>query len=205
MENTGDVWHRATAERLGTAIAKARKAAGLSAQGLAERCAELGAPIHRVTISKIENGRGRFDLGEWLILARALDVPPMALLFPALPDGQVEMLPGVVQTSWEAYRWATGMDDPSATPTAPARLVQACLKRDTVATPSRGGGRSFIGEATLEALVTSNSPLLEGLEQLAAQKRAELAEIDQAILEAGGTLQASESGDDHTTARGGMK
>lgn len=203
MTNNGDAWHRATAERVGTAIAKARKAAGLSAQGLAERCAKLGAPIHRVTISKIENGRGRFDLGEWLILARALDVPPMALLFPALPDGEVEALPGVTQTSWEAYRWATGMDGASATPTAPARLVRACLKRDTVAPDSRGEP-SFIGRATLEALETRNSALLRELEQLASRKRAELDEINQTIREAGGILQANESGVDRTTPQDGM-
>ncbi|OMB93205.1 hypothetical protein A5732_16780 [Mycobacterium colombiense] len=81
----------------------------MTAQQLAERCRELQVPIHRTTITKIEGGRGRFDLGELLILAAALDVPPIVLLYPDLPDGDIEIIPDRPATSWTAYLWATGM------------------------------------------------------------------------------------------------
>lgn len=81
----------------------------MTAQQLAERCKELGAPIHRTTITKIEGGRSRFDLGELLIIAAALEVPPMVLLYPDLPSGVVEVIPGHMVRSFDAYRWATGM------------------------------------------------------------------------------------------------
>jgi transcriptional regulator with XRE-family HTH domain len=132
VENIGDAWHKATAARIGRAVAKGRKDRGMTAQQLAERCKDLGAPIHRTTITKIENGRTRFDVGELLILAAALDVPPLVLLYPDLPAGEVDIIPGRPGTSWDAYRWATGMA-PSflnpGTPSKGAQLVDAVRDR----------------------------------------------------------------------------
>lgn len=93
VENSGDAWHRATAKRVGEAVANRRKELGMTAQQLAERCKSLGVSIHRTTITKIENGRPRFDLGELIVLAAALEVPAVALIYPDLPDGEVEVLP----------------------------------------------------------------------------------------------------------------
>lgn len=204
MGNIGDEWHRATAERVGGAVAKARRVAGLSAQALADRCAELGAPIHRVTVTKIENGRARFDLGELLILAQALDVPPMTLVYPDMPDGEVEVLPGVIQTSWEAYRWATGMDDAVDEPTPAARLVRACLERDAMSQGMRDEP-NFIGQATVQALQANNSPLLVELEKLALQKRAQLDKIERIIRESGGTLHSNDGGVTRRTSKDGTE
>lgn len=109
MENIADAWHRTTARRIGEAVASRRKERGLTAQQLAERCRELGAPIHRTTITKIENGRPRFDLGEFLILAAALDIPPALLLFPGYPDELPhEALPGADVDSRDAVDWLSG-------------------------------------------------------------------------------------------------
>lgn len=108
MENIGEDWHRLTAERIGQAVARYRRDRGLTAQQLAERCRELGAPIHRTTITKIENGRSRFDLGDWLILSAALDVSPIQLLYPDMPDGIVEFLPGETGSSISAAMWVSG-------------------------------------------------------------------------------------------------
>jgi len=83
----------------------------MTAQQLAERCAELGVPIHRTTITKIENGRPRFDLGELIVLAAALDVAPVALIYPHLPDGEVERLPGDRGSSAAAVWAFTGEHD----------------------------------------------------------------------------------------------
>lgn len=114
MENIGDIWHRETAARIGKAVADRRKALGMTAQQLAERCADLDVPIHRTTITKIENGRPRFDLGELVVLASALDVAPVALIYPDLPDGLVERLPGDTGASAAAVWWFTGEHDETA-------------------------------------------------------------------------------------------
>ncbi|QZT60207.1 helix-turn-helix domain-containing protein [Mycolicibacterium austroafricanum] len=96
-------------KRVGGAVAARRKAIGLTAQRLADRCKELGVPIHRTTITKIENGRPRFDLGELLVLAAALDVPPALLLFPGYPDEEIkQLLPGLDASSRAAVDWLAG-------------------------------------------------------------------------------------------------
>lgn len=59
----------------------------MTAQQLAQRCAEIGLPIHRTTITKIENGRPRVDVGELVVLAEALRTAPLVLLYPGpYPD-----------------------------------------------------------------------------------------------------------------------
>lgn len=80
----------------------------MTAQQLAERCAEWGAPIHRTTITKIENGRPRFDLGELMVLAFALDTSPMMLVFPDLADGPIELMPGREAPSASGLLWFSG-------------------------------------------------------------------------------------------------
>jgi len=134
VENQGESWHRDTAKRIGEAIAARRKTLGITAQQLAERCKHLGVPIHRTTITKIENGRPRFDVGELLVLAVALDVPPVLLLFPGLPDGEVERLPGDRGTSEAALWWFTGEhDDPGELAADdPAWLLKLTRERYTM-------------------------------------------------------------------------
>jgi transcriptional regulator with XRE-family HTH domain len=116
VENAGDGWHARTAKRIGEAVARRRKYLGMTAQQLSERCAELQVPIHRTTITKIENGRPRFDLGELIVLSAALDVAPVALIYPHLPDGEVDRLPGDSATSAGASWWFTGEHDESSEP-----------------------------------------------------------------------------------------
>ena len=43
-----------------------------------------------------------------MVLAAALRIPPLTTLFPELPDGPVEVLPGVQATSWDAAAWFSG-------------------------------------------------------------------------------------------------
>lgn len=123
VENSGDAWHRATAARIGKAVGDRRRASGMTAQQLAERCAQLGVPIHRTTITKIENGRPRFDLGELMVLAAALDVAPVSLIYPDLPDGEVEALPGEKVSSIVALLRFTGEFDRVAK-SEPAKLAR---------------------------------------------------------------------------------
>lgn len=97
-------WEETLSARVGATVQRLRTELGLTAVQLSERTRELGYPISRVAITKIENNSraGKLDVSEWIVLAYALDVPPGALLYPDLPDGTVEVLPGWVLPSWVA-------------------------------------------------------------------------------------------------------
>jgi transcriptional regulator with XRE-family HTH domain len=56
--------------------------------------------ISRTQIANYESGRKKnLDIAELLILAAALDVPPLVLLYPDLPAGKVEIIPDRPGTS----------------------------------------------------------------------------------------------------------
>jgi transcriptional regulator with XRE-family HTH domain len=125
-------WEADVHARIARAIKKHR--AG-SAQDLADRTAKLGYPISRAQIANYESGRKKnLDIAELLILAAALEVPPLVLLYPDLPSGKVEVIPDKFGRSFDAYRWATGMA-PSFTADSDAaksngnRLIEAVLDR----------------------------------------------------------------------------
>ncbi|MGW5339594.1 helix-turn-helix domain-containing protein [Rhodococcus pyridinivorans] len=109
-------WQESLATRVGKAVAEWRKKRKFSAVELSERTAQLGYPISRVAISKIEQGSraGKMDLSELLILARALQVPPALLVYPEQMDGTVEVVPGQRDSSFLAMRWFTGEGVPNA-------------------------------------------------------------------------------------------
>lgn len=81
----------------------------MTAQQLSEECRKWGAPIHRSTITKIENGRPRFDLGELLVLAAALFTPPVALLFPGPYDDEIDVIPTLKASQFDAAQWFSGL------------------------------------------------------------------------------------------------
>jgi transcriptional regulator with XRE-family HTH domain len=124
-------WEADMHARIAEAIKKHR--AGRSAQDIADRTAELGYPISRAQIANYESGRKKnLDIAELLILAAALDVPPLVLLYPDLPAGEVEIIPGRVGTSWAAYLWATGVAPSFLNPGTPSngeQLVNAVRER----------------------------------------------------------------------------
>lgn len=123
-------WQKDLALRVGAAVAARRKELNLTASALAERTADLGYPVSRVAIGKIETGHreGKFDLAELMVLAAALSVPPVALVFPHLPDGDVELLPGRPPTSSaDAMRWFSGESEAQSTDAE--RLIALTRKR----------------------------------------------------------------------------
>lgn len=66
-------------------------------------------PISRSTITDLENKRRRFvSTAELCVLAWALKVPPIRLLYPDLPDGPVEIIPGKSVPSITAATWFSG-------------------------------------------------------------------------------------------------
>lgn len=85
------------------------KSPKLSAQGLADRVSELGYPYSRSQLVNLEYGRKKtFEVTELIAIAEALDVAPVELLFPGLPDGEVEYLPGRTARAIDALLSFTG-------------------------------------------------------------------------------------------------
>ena len=81
----------------------------MSAQDLADRCALLGMPIHRSVLANLENGRRpSVSVAELLVLATALEVPPILLALPLGHEDEIEILPGVAVNTWDAGRWWAG-------------------------------------------------------------------------------------------------
>jgi len=104
-------------------------------QELADRCTELGYPMRRTTLSNLESGlRKSITLHELLIIAVALGVPPVMLVFPGLPTEPVEYRPGVTTESWPAATWFTGeYGEPSGLESglhAPWRLLRGLRRLD---------------------------------------------------------------------------
>lgn len=110
MDANGDDWAGETAARIGRAIREQRQRARLTAAELSEKTAALGYQVNRVAISKLENGNrnGKFEITELIVLAEALNVPPILLLYPDIPDGAVEYRPGLEVDSWLAANIFTG-------------------------------------------------------------------------------------------------
>ncbi|MCA2303189.1 helix-turn-helix transcriptional regulator [Mycobacterium intracellulare] len=185
MQNIGEDWHRATAERIGKAVVKYRRDAGLTAQQLAERCRDLGVPIHRTTITKIEGGRSRFDLGELLILAAALEVPPMVLLYPELPGGEVELIPDRPASSWDAYLWATGaapsFTNPGARPSKGAELLAATTRRAELI--------AVQPHLQIQAAAEPDEVFKAALKDRVASTRDEISRLSALIRDLGGVVQ----------------
>lgn len=95
----------------------------LTLQDLSDRCAVLGYPIARSVISKLEKGhRHTVTVDEVQILAAALKVPAVLLLFPLGYAGTVEVLPGREVDPWGAIEWFTGNSEDPADSSAPPQL-----------------------------------------------------------------------------------
>ena len=89
-----------------------------SVRWLADRTQELGSPVSRSVISDLELGRRRYvTVSELIILARALDTAPIALLYPYpyIKSGYIQALPAPpgeeprVVPKIDAVQWFTGV------------------------------------------------------------------------------------------------
>lgn len=90
-------------------VRRHRLARKMSAQQLADRCAELGMAIPRAVLANLENGRRPVvQVPELLVLAAALEVPPVVLMAPLGHEPIVEILPGRELYAREAVRWISG-------------------------------------------------------------------------------------------------
>jgi transcriptional regulator with XRE-family HTH domain len=111
IDQGAKAWELELAGRVGQAVLRRRRALGLTAVQLADKTRDLGYPITRVAITKIETNKraGKLDIAEVLVLAAALEIPPALLLFSTFPEGgSVELLPGYNADPSAAVRWLCG-------------------------------------------------------------------------------------------------
>jgi transcriptional regulator with XRE-family HTH domain len=88
---------------------RGKEHSALSAAKLADRTFDIGFGISRSVVADLETGRKKsIDVPELLVLAAALGVSPAQLVFPDLPRGKVEVLPGLDQESHDALQWFSG-------------------------------------------------------------------------------------------------
>lgn len=109
-EGGGGEWAETLVKRFGRAAKRIR--GKRSAKWLSDQTEALGYRISPTVIAKLDSGHRGANLSvpELLVIAGALDVPPAILLFPDLPDGTVELLPGRGVRSIEAIEWLDGSD-----------------------------------------------------------------------------------------------
>lgn len=114
MEQT-EGWSQRFAVRVGERVAQLRARLGetqgrkFTTQALSERTAELGHPMDRSVIAKLEKGhRHTITVPELFVLAQALEVPPLLLLLPLGHADTVEVVPGAQVQIADALRWLTG-------------------------------------------------------------------------------------------------
>lgn len=116
---TQEDWPQQVARQVAGEVRRYRKMRGLSAQQLADRCAAVGMPIQRSVLANLESGRREtVSVADLLVLARALEVAPALLLFPAGRAEAAEVTPGETVSIADALAWLSGdlalPDDPPA-------------------------------------------------------------------------------------------
>lgn len=168
----GESWPQQQTLQIGAAIRALR--GRRSAAWLSDATAELGERVGRSTITDIEIGRRKYvAVHELSLIAGALGVSPAAMLVHgAMPDGEVEFLPGRVAPARQVARWWGG--DRDHTPPTPASgpplppadaasvaLFGACRHRDTL-------------RSTLNRHLLREDPILEAL--TAVRKQITIAE-----------------------------
>jgi transcriptional regulator with XRE-family HTH domain len=157
------------AARFGVAVSTRRKALKLTASELARRTAELGYPISRGAIAKIEsNSRsGKIDVAELLVLSAALDIPPVLLLVLIFPTGTlVEVLPGVEVRGDEAVRWLSGR-------TSFPRKVDADGSKPA---PPNDGVKLIAAAASVDKALEERIPLVNQLQKAEEPREVEVAQ-----------------------------
>ncbi|MFB7419386.1 helix-turn-helix domain-containing protein [Streptomyces sp. NPDC056210] len=92
------------------AVRRRRKELRWSAQDLADKCEEIGYPIPRNVIANMESGRrATLPLVEVMVLARALRVTPISLIYPVGYVPEVRPLPYEdPRSTWDVLQWFTG-------------------------------------------------------------------------------------------------
>ena len=108
-ESPPDDWDQQLVDRMSRALRGARKKRGISAYQLADLT--KGAITH-ATIANIESRKKRpINVAELLILAEALEVAPLALIYPDAPDTTVTTPAGAMTTAEAVIEFAGYYED----------------------------------------------------------------------------------------------
>lgn len=103
-----NTWEADHAAAVGASIKSLR--GKRSAAWLSGETEKLGLKLTRQTIADLENGRRRYvTTAELLVLAEALNTAPVALVYSGPYHQDVEVLPGVVKTKYDAAQWISGL------------------------------------------------------------------------------------------------
>ncbi|MFD0404090.1 helix-turn-helix domain-containing protein [Kitasatospora sp. NPDC127116] len=134
MTESKEQWPAALTARIAQTVKTHRVQRGMTTSDLSAACAARGVPIAANTITKIEKGqRDSLKVEEALVLAHALDLPLVALLIPLESQTDVDLLPEVPLSVWEAAAWVTGEDYlGEAPPAGSARAVLAVFREHDV-------------------------------------------------------------------------
>jgi transcriptional regulator with XRE-family HTH domain len=104
-----DDWAAGLVTLIAGEIRRYRGLRGMSAQDLADRCGELGFKVHRSVLANLENGRREsVSVMELLVIAAALQVAPLLLLYPIGTVPLTEYLPRQLAPPLDVARWWTG-------------------------------------------------------------------------------------------------
>lgn len=104
-------------DQVARGILEMRQVRGWTRQDLAARCASIGSPeITPTVLVNIEGGRrdeaGRrrrkVTIDEVTVLAQALEVPPLLLIYPLGREPECMMTPVERRDTWLAVRWFSG-------------------------------------------------------------------------------------------------
>lgn len=100
-------WQKEMTQAIGRRVKKLR--GKTTVLGLQKRTEELGFRVSRSAISELETGkRNSISVAELLVLAAALEVPPLFLIWDNYPEGEAEMLPDFRVEAFDAHQWASG-------------------------------------------------------------------------------------------------
>lgn len=101
-------WLEAMAQQIGRGIEIAREKR--SDQWISDRTAKLGHPLSRTAVSEYRRGKRKtMPVTDLLVIAAALGVPPVTILFPGLPDTPSALLPVSDEpVALDALLWVTG-------------------------------------------------------------------------------------------------
>ena len=150
----------------GDAVSWRRRALNLTASELSRRTVDLGYPISRGAIAKIESNlrSGKVDVAEVLVLSAALDIPPVLLLFPQFStDGSGVVLPGVLAKEDEAVRWVSGQ-----VPLPQERDMPGAHVGQGASDPPNEGVKLVVAKQTLQQALETRISLVHHLHTLEA-------------------------------------
>jgi|SRR4051812_34437058 hypothetical protein len=117
-EMSADTWSAQDAARIGSEVKRLRDTR--SAQWLSDRTQEVGHRLQRTMISELERGKRKYvTTAELVVLAAALDTAPVALLYPAPYDEDIEFTPGQTMSKIGAVERFSGQRPDSLDPRAP--------------------------------------------------------------------------------------